>query len=150
MTRFRLFSTDIAATLTPDAASPAPSLNIKFDHDPHDIQISPPAGRGAVIRTGGGVVYHDLGVVEGDGTIKIEGTVERGEWLRQPTIDALRAAYLSQSKEYFFTDGAACWRVRFSRQPAGFHAWRHQFLALHGRIEYSYELTFLVVKTELA
>lgn len=150
MTRFRLFSTDIAPTLTPDTATPAPATNIKFDHDPNDIQITPPAGRGAVIRTGGGVVYHDLGVVEGDGTIRIEGSVERGEWLRPPTVEALRAAYLDQGKEYFFTDGNACWRVRFSRQPAGFHAWRHQFLALHDIIEYSYELLFLVVKTEIA
>ena len=53
-TRFRLYSTDITATATPDTAAQAPATLIAFDHDPiHSggLQLTPPARRGSVIRT---------------------------------------------------------------------------------------------------
>jgi len=156
-TRFRLYSTDVAATLTPDAygteippaePSAVPATLIKWDHDPiksQGIQETPPARRGQVIRTGTGVVYHDHGVIEGDGTLTITGNTDDGEWLKADTVAALRTAYAATDTEYFFTDGLNCWRVRFQSMSA----WKHQFWAEHGIINYSYEITFLIVSTAI-
>lgn len=147
-TRFRLYSTDVAATLTPSALTPPPATLIVWDHDPiksQGIQETPPARRGQVIRTGTGVVYHDHGVVEGDGTLTITGNTDDGEWLSASTVAALRTAYAATDTEYFFTDGFNCWRVRF--QAASF--WRHQFWAEHGIQNFSYEITFYVVSVEI-
>lgn len=149
-TRFRLYSTDIAPTLTPDAASPA--LNIKWDHDPISSGIAEeePAARGAVIPTGAlGTVFHDLGVPEAGGTLTISANAADGEWLTPATAAAFRAAYKAAGTEYFFTDGVRCWRVRWQRQPAGFKLWMDQFWAEHGVREYSYEFVFVVVREEL-
>lgn len=151
-TRFRLFSTDVAATLTPDALgtetptpiTTPPATLIKWDHDPirsQGIQETPPARRGQVIRTGTGVVYHDHGVIEGDGTLTVTGNTDDGEWLKADTVAALKAAYAATNTEWYFTDGFNAWRVRF--QAASF--WRHQFWAEHGIQNFSYEITFLIV-----
>ena len=147
-TRFRLYSTDVAATVTPDTLDPAPATLVVWDHDPiksQGIQITPPARRGQVIRTGTGVVYHDHGVVEGDGTLTITGNTDDGEWLSAATVAALRTAYAAKDTEFFFTDGFNCWRVRF--QSASF--WRHQFWAEHGIQNFSYEITFYVMSVEI-
>lgn len=155
-TRFRLYSTDVAATLTPDALgtetptpiTTPPATLIKWDHDPiksQGIQITPPARRGQVIRTGTGVVYHDHGVVDGDGTLAVTGETDAGEWLTESTVSALRTAYNAANTEYFFTDGFNVWRVRF--QSASF--WRHQFWAEHGIQNFSYEITFYIVSTAI-
>lgn len=147
-TRFRLYSTDVAATLTPSALTPPPATLIVWDHDPiksRGIQETPPARRGQVIRTGTGVVYHDHGVVEGDGTLTVAGNTDDGEWLGASTVAALKTAYAATDTEYYFTDGLDCWRVRF--QAANF--WRHQFWAEHGMTNYSYEITFLIVETAI-
>lgn len=148
-TRYRLYSTDITATATPDDAATAPATLIAFDHDPiHSggLQLTPPARRGSVIRTGGGVVYQDMGVVEGDGTLLVSGNTDEGEWLSQDTVDALRATYAATDTAYFLTDGLSVWRVRWQAM----NVWRHQFWAEHGISNYSYEFTFTVVKTEIA
>ena len=147
-TRFRLYSADVAATVTPDTLDPAPATLIVWDHDPiksQGIQETPPARRGQVIRTGTGVVYHDHGVVEGDGTLTITGNTDDGEWLGAATVTALKAAYAATDTEFYFTDGFNVWRVRF--QSASF--WRHQFWAEHGIQNFSYEITFLIVETAI-
>lgn len=147
-TRFRLFSTDAAATLTPSSLETPPATLIVWDHDPiksQGIQITPPARRGQVIRTGTGVVYHDHGVVEGDGTLTVMGETDAGEWLSESTVSALRTANAATDTEYYFTDGLNCWRVRFQSM----NAWRHQLWAEHGFVNYSYEITFYVVSTEI-
>lgn len=147
-TRFRLYSTDVSATVTPDTLAPAPATLIVWDHDPiksQGIQETPPARRGQVIRTGTSVVYHDHGVVEGDGTLTITGNTDDGEWLSASTVAALRTAYVATDTEFFFTDGFNAWRVRF--QSASF--WRHQLWAEHGMQNFSYEITFYVVSTEI-
>ena len=148
-TRFRIYSTDITATATPDDAEPAPATLIVWDHDPIHSggpQLTPPARRGSVIRTGGGVVYQDFGAVEGDGTLTISGNTDEGEWLGQDTVTALRTTYAATDTEYFFTDGLSAWRVRWQAM----NVWRHQFWAEHGHDNYSYEFTFVIVKTEIA
>ena len=147
-TRFRLYSTDVAATLTPSSLETPPATLIVWDHDPiksQGLQITPPARRGQVIRTGTGVVYHDHGVVEGDGTLTIAGNTDDGEWLSASTVAALRTAYAATDTEFYFTDGFNCWKVRF--QAASF--WRHQFWAEHGMQNFSYEITLLVVETAI-
>lgn len=147
-TRFRLFSTDVAATLAPSSLETPPAVLIEWDHDPiksQGIQITPPARRGQVIRTGTGVVYHDHGVVEGDGTLTVTGEATTGEWLSESTVSALRTAYDSANTEYYFTDGLDCWKVRFQSMSA----WKHQLYAEHGMINYSYEITFYIVSTEI-
>ena len=155
-TRFRLYSTDVAATLTPDAygtetptpITTPPATLIKWDHDPiksQGIQETPPARRGQVIRTGAGVVYHDHGVVEGDGTLTITGNTDDGEWLKPATVAALKVAEAAANTEYFFTDGFNCWRVRF----VSFNAWRHQLWAQHGMQNFSYELVCRIVSTAI-
>lgn len=147
-TRFRLYSTDVAATLTPSSLETPPAVLVEWDHDPiksQGIQITPPARRGQVIRTGTGVVYHDHGVVEGDGTLTVTGETDAGEWLTESTVSALRTAHDATNTEYYFTDGLNCWRVRFQAM----NAWRHQLWAEHGMVNYSYEITFLIVETVL-
>lgn len=150
-TAYRIFSTEQGASLTPDTLDPAPATLIVFDHDPLKTGVipEPPEGRGGVIRTGGGVVYHDFGVVEGDGMIYIAGNVADGEWLRPATVTAIQAAEAVVDAEYYFTDGISCWKVRWSRKPRGFRAWYDAMWARVGRIEYSYEINFIVVAKEL-
>lgn len=151
-TRFRLYSTDIAPTLAPDFAGPSPELNIAWDHDPIEggIQETPPEGRGSVIETGNlGTVFHDLGVPVAGGTLAVVGNASDGEWLTPETIAMFRTAYHVADAEYFFTDGIRCWRVRWQRRPAGFRVWMNQFWAQYGKVEYSYEFTFLVVEQVL-
>lgn len=153
MTRFRLYSTDIAPTTTPDVASPAATLNIKWDHDPlkpGSLEITEPEGRGAVIPTGaGGTVIHDLGVPEGGGTITVSGDVTSGQYLLPAAVAAFRAAYRAVGTQYYLTDGYRVWRVVWSRKPAGFSSWMHQRWAEAGRVEYSYKFVFVIVREEL-
>ena len=147
-TRFRLYSTDVAATLTPSSLGPPPATLVVWDHDPiksQGIQITPPARRGQVIRTGTGVVYHDHGVVEGDGALTLTGNTDDGEWLTAATVAALQAAYAATDTEYYFTDGFNVWRVRFQSMST----WRHQFWAEHGIQNFSYEITFIIVSTAI-
>lgn len=147
-TRFRLYSTDVAATLTPSTLETSPVTLIPWTHDPiksGGLLITPPERRGQVIRTGTGVVYHDHGVVEGDGTLTVAGNTDDGEWLSESTVSALKTAYAAANTEYFFTDGLNCWRVRFQSMSA----WKHQFWAEHGIVNFSYEIAFLIVETAI-
>lgn len=150
MTRFRLYSTEISPTTRPD--DDGPDLNIRWDHDPlktGGFEIAEPEGRGAVIPTGNlGTVFHDLGVPSAGGMITISGDVTGGEYLLPATVAAFRAAYHDVGQEYYLTDGHDVWLVRWSRKPAGFHVWKHQFWAEHGRLEYSYRFVFVIVRDE--
>ena len=146
-TRFRLYSTDVTATLTPDAANP--TTCIAWDHDPitSGIGEEEPDGRGAVIATGNlGTVIHDLGVPDAGGTLTISGNATDGEWLTPATVAAFRSAYTTVNVEWFLTDGIRCWKVRWRRKPAGFKVWMNQFWAEHGKPEYSYEFAFVVME----
>ena len=148
-TRFRLYSTDVAATLTPSSLGTPPATLIVWDHDPIESGIAEeePDGRGAVIKTGAlGTVFHDLGVPNAGGTLTIAGNATDGEWLTPTTVAAFRAAYRTVNAEWYLTDGIRCWKVRWRRKPAGLQVWMNQFWAEHGKVEYSYEFTFLIVE----
>ena len=148
-TRFRLYSTDVAATLTPSSLGTPPATLIVWDHDPieNGIAEKEPDGRGAVIETGAlGTVFHDLGVPDAGGTLTIAGNATDGEWLTPATVSAFRAAYRTVNAEWYLTDGIRCWKVRWRRKPAGLQVWMNQFWAEHGKVEYSYEFTFLIVE----
>ncbi|MDY0274802.1 MAG: hypothetical protein RBR42_05090 [Desulfomicrobium sp.] len=145
-TRFRLYSTEQGPSTTPDVLDPAPGILIKFDHDPvhsEGLRLTPPERRGRATKTLSGVHHQDFGVIEGDGTLSINGNAEEGEWLTQETVDALKTANVAPPDTlYFFTDGYEVWLVRF--QSANF--WKNQLWATHGLAHYSYELLFYVIK----
>ena len=113
---FALFSTDIAPTLEPWAATwdPLPATVIRFDNDVDDADYQPPrrVKRGSVIQTGGGNVVQDMGIVVTDGRIVASGSVEAGTWISTATAAALRAAY-EGSGTWYFSDGVRVWEVRF-------------------------------------
>lgn len=149
-TRFRLYSTDVQASLDPDSLSVLPTILVRWDHDPvksGEFSVEPPASRGSVIRTGGGVVYHDLGFVEGDGTISIQGSVEDGTFLLKSTITQLEQLSILPNLMLFFTDGFSCWKVRFQRGTVAFKYWRNQLWLEAGVENYSYQLNFWIVET---
>lgn len=75
----------------------------------------------------------------------VTGNTDDGEWLSESTVSALKTAYAAANTEYYFTDGLDCWKVRFQSM----NAWKHQFWAEHGMINYSYEITFYIVETVL-
>lgn len=148
MSKFRLYSTDISATLDPDSASPAPTTLIEFDQDPLHSEYNPEGAaqdRGSVIRTLGGVVVQDFGVVESDGVITFSDTGA----LSSTTVSALQSAYETVDGEFYFTDGYECWKIRFSRNPKGLKTWRNLLFAYHGTSMFSYEIQLLVVLKEI-
>lgn len=113
---FALFSTDIDPTLEPWATTwdPLPATVIRFDNDVDDADYQPPrrVKRGSVIQTGGGNVVQDMGIVVSDARIIASGSVEAGTWISTATEAALRAAY-EGSAQWYFTDGAQVWKVKF-------------------------------------
>lgn len=148
-TRFRLYSTDAAASLTPSSLETPPATLIAWTHDPLRTSIveGEPDGRGSVIATGNlGTVFHDMGVPDSGGTLTIAGNATDGEWLTPAVVASFRIAYRAVNTEWFLTDGIRCWKVRWRRQPAGFQVWMDQLWAEHGKVEYSYEFTFVVVE----
>ena len=148
MSKFRLYSTEIVATLDPDDADPAPATLIAFDQDPLHAEYNPVGytqDRGSVIRTLGGVVIQDFGVVESDGIISFSDETA----LSSSTISALQAAYETVDGQWYFTDGYECWKVQFSRNPKGFKSWRNLLFSYHGNHMFSYEIQFLVVSKEI-
>lgn len=72
--------------------------------------------RGSVIQTGGGNVVHDMGAVTSDARITASGTVAGGTWITTATATAILTAYNSGG-EYYFSDGARVWKVRFLPGP---------------------------------
>lgn len=146
--KFRIYSTDIVPTVDPDNASPAPATLIVFDQDPlygeydsDNIDLA----RGCVIRTMGGVVVQDFGVVVSDGVISFSDV----DALEADTVTALRAAYETVDGQYYFTDGYECWKIQFSRNPAGFKVRRNILAAWHDTHLFSYEIRMIVVGKEI-
>ena len=146
--KFRIFSTEIAPTLDPDIAEPAPLTNIVFDQDPYYGTYTPAkseSDRGSVIKTLGGVVIQDFGVNVVDEVI----TFSDVEALSQSIVDALKAAYIIVDGEWYFTDGYSCWLVKFSRNPRGFDSWRNLIFSAHDFHTFSYAVNLLVLNKEI-
>lgn len=141
---FSIYSTEVAATTTPETLSPAPTVLITLDQDPLFGSYDPEAGtmgRGSQNQTLGGVVVQDFGVCLQDQRIKIT----EDNALSQATVDALRTVSATVGGEYFFTDGYEVWKVAFLR-PGGFRAWRNMLYAANGITVYSYEINFVVLE----
>jgi len=146
--KFRIYSTEIDATLDPDNADPLPATLIVFDQDPIHANYDPTGSdqdRGSVIQTLGGVVIQDFGVNAQDETI----TFSEANAITQSTVTALKTAYETIDGQWFFTDGYECWKVQFSRKPRGFKAWRSLLFSYHGQHFFSYEIYLIVVNKEI-
>ena len=149
MPDFAFYSTEIDPTTDPAGADPAPETLIVLVQLPilGDAQydmMSGDIGRGSVIRTLGGVVIQDFGVVDGDRRIFFSDT----DALGAATVAALKTIHDTVDGEYYFTDGFNIWTVRFLR-PGGFVYRRNLFWAQHGQEIYSYEINLIVVSTLL-
>lgn len=145
---FRIYSTDIVATLNPDEAAPLPATNIVFTQDPthgeyNEAQAD--SDRGSVIQTLGGVVIQDFGVNVQDEIISFSDT----EALTQDVVTELQSAYEQIDTEWYFTDGRSCWKVQFSRNPRGFQKFKNLLFTKHDFIRYSYSIILLVINKEL-
>lgn len=143
--KFVLYSTEIAATLTPTEADPAPTTLVELDQDPtlsgeYDPEAGQ-AGRGSVIPTAGGAVFQEMTARITDQRIYFSDT----DALESDTVAALRTLY-STGGAWFFTDGYNCWRVRFLR-PDGLKLRRNLLWSYHSEARWSYEIT--LVPTEL-
>jgi len=146
--KFRIFSTEQGASLDPDNLGTPPTTNIVFDQDPHYgtyDQASAQSDRGSVIKTFGGVVIQDLGVVTADEIISFSDT----DAILQATVTALQTAYAVVDGEWYFTDGYNCWKVKFSRNPRGFDAYRNLVFSEHDFHTFSYAVRLLVLSKEL-
>jgi len=146
--KFRIFSTDIDATLDPDNADPAPATLIVFDQDPIHASYNPtgsPQDRGSVIRTLGGVIIQDFGLSIKDEIISFSD----GKAISQSVVTALQTAYETIDGQWYFTDGYECWTVQFSRNPRGFKAWRSLLFSYHAKHIFSYEINLIVVSKDI-
>lgn len=142
---FYIYSTEIAATLDPANAVPAPATLVELDQDPtlsgdYDPEAGT-AGRGSVIPTAGGAVFQEFPARITDQRIVFADT----DALTAATVTALRSLYTTGG-EWFFTDGYECWRVRFQR-PDGLKLRRNLLWSYHGHPRWSYEIA--LVPTEL-
>lgn len=146
--KFRIYSTEITATLDPDNAVPLPATLIVFDHDPIHANYNPVGSaqdRGSVIRTLGGVVIQDFGVNVKDETI----TFSEASAISQSVVTALKTAYETVDGQWYFTDGYECWKVQFSRLPRGFKAWRSLLFSYHSHHVFSYEIHLIVISKDI-
>jgi len=149
MPDFAFYSKDIAPTTDPANASPPPATLVVLDQPPilgdgaYDFHAGE-VGRGSVIRTMGGVVVQDFGVVEGDGRI----VFSESDALSGATVAALKTLHETVDGEYYFTDGYGVWTVRFAR-PRGFTYRRNLFWAHQGHEVYSYEINLIVLSREI-
>jgi hypothetical protein len=153
MGRFRLYSTDVAATTAPDDLVTPPATLIAWDRDPlkdGSFDVREPEGRGEVIQTGDlGLVVHDLGVPAAGGIITVETGVAKGEHLDQATAALFKAAWETVGVDWWLTDGYRVWRVRWQRDPRGCNLFLNQRWIRRGRFEYSYRFIFLIIATEI-
>jgi len=146
--KFRIFSTEIVATLDPDNADPLPTTNIVFDQDPHHGTYEQPSSsndRGSVIQTLGGSIVQDFGTNIQDKVISFSDT----DALSQATITDLISAYAVVDGEWYFTDGYECWTVQFSRAPSGFTYFRNLLFSENGLHVFSYSIQLLVRSKEI-
>ncbi len=146
--KFRIYSTEVDPTPDPDNLSPAPATLIVFDQDPFYGEYKSEEmdqARGRVFRTLGGIVVQDFGVAGAGAMI----TFYDADALEADTVAALRAAYETVDGQFYFTDGYECWQVRFTRNPAGFTAWRNILAACHNTHLFSYTIHLLVISKEI-
>jgi len=146
--KFRIYSTEIDATLDPDNAEPAPATLIVFDQDPIHANYNPVGSaqdRGSAIRTLGGVVVQDFGVNIQDETISFS----EANAISQSVVTALKTAYETVDGQWYFTDGYECWKVQFSRTPRGFKSWRSLLFSYHSQHYFSYEIHLIVISKEI-
>jgi len=148
LAKFAFFSTDIAATLDPKTAVPAPAILICLDRDPvHSGGYEPNAGsdgRGSVIPTLGGAVVQDFGFFDEDLAIKLSDT----DAMSQARRDALWTISRVVDGRYYFTDGYECFEVAFLR-PGGFRAWKNLYWAERGVMVFSYEIKLSVIEKKI-
>lgn len=146
---FAFYSTDIDPTVDPASADPAPETLVVLEQAPilgdgvYEMQAGE-TGRGSVIKTLGGAVVQDFGVVDGDERISFS----ESDALGAATIAALKLIHETVDGEYYFTDGYDIWLVRFAR-PNGFRYRRNLFWAAHGTTIYSYEINLVVIESLL-
>ena len=144
MSDFAFYSTDINPTKDPQNADPAPAQLVVLDEEPSVdgtySQQEGDIGRGGVIKTLGGIVTQDFGIINGDQRI----TISDRDALTATTIAALKALHETIDGEYWFTDGHDVYKVRFAR-PNGFRCWRNLLWAAHGLTIYSYEINLIVM-----
>jgi hypothetical protein len=126
-----------------------------LDQDPTHGEYDPAyewEARGSHLRTLGGMVHQDFGVNEADRVIMLRDE----DALTQATYEALKTKYEAVDTDWYFTDGVQTFKVRFSRSPRGFRAWRNMRLWGLGLqlsqpppssyIWYSYEIILRVIE----
>jgi hypothetical protein len=142
--RFCIYSTDANPVTDPDSAI----TKIDLDTGPilrGEIDLLGDAhGRGSTHRTLGGLVVQDFGVTIKDRTIRVAAS----DCLSEAKVSQLEALYVVRDAEYLFGTGFETYRVKFSRNPAGFRSWRNMQFSHHGKHFFSYELNFIVVAKE--
>ncbi|MDX9916110.1 MAG: hypothetical protein RBS49_09495 [Sphaerochaeta sp.] len=138
--KFAIYSIDIAATLDPWDADPAPATMIDLGEDPIFGDYDPNAGskgRGARIATLGGAVDQDFGSFVQDGRIRL---AVQNVPIAAATIATLDAAFAAIDTQYFFTDSVNCWTVKFVK-PDGFRALQNLFFKSASNDDvFSYEI----------
>lgn len=149
MADFAFYTTEIDPTTDPANAVPAPATLVVLDQPPilGDGRFDAAAGqigRGSVIRTLGGVVVQDFGVVDGDRHI----VFAESDALSGTTVASIKALHETVDGQYYFTDGFNVWTVRFAR-PAGFVCRRNLYWAQHGVEIYSYEIDLIVISEDI-
>jgi len=144
--KFRIYSTEVTATLTPDSSG-AITLII-FDRDPFYGKYESVAAnedRGSVFKTLSGKVIQDFGVLEADEIINFSDT----DALGATVVGQLEVSSAVVDEQFYFTDGYNCWLVQFSRQPRGFKSMRNILLSYHGTHVFSYEINLIVISKEI-
>ena len=101
-----------------------------------------PEGRGTVIETYGGVIVQDFGIPSDLAGGRI--FLEDGPILTSTVKSALDLAYAAVDTSWNFTDGINYYKVKFSRNPSGFHAWLNYILHNAGLTRYSYKMELII------
>jgi hypothetical protein len=145
---FYLFSSD--ATGNPPNKDTADTLiALPFPKNLRDKEagsiFQAPEGRGSVHITLEGIVVQDFGIPSNfsGGQIFLEDT----EAIDATVKNALETAYLAEDTDWYFTDSIDIYKVKFSRNPVGFHSWlSYAIYAATGKKVYSYSMNLIIVK----
>ena len=148
---FCIYDTDATDPTDPTTASDY----TYFYQDPTHGEYDPEhgwEGRGSHIPTLSGVFHQDFGIDIKDCQILIRDE----DAFTQAIKDAIQAKYQEKGAEWYFTDGVNVFKVVFSRQPRGFHAWRNMLMWGLGlqksqpppdrQVRYSYEILLHVLE----
>lgn len=145
MIEFYLYSIDATGTPpNPDTATTKITLPLPASQkQPNaDSIFQAPEGRGSVIVTLGGIVVQDFGIPTDLAGGRI--FLEDGPVLSAATKAALDTAYAAVDTSWYFTDGVNYYKVKFSRNPSGFHSWLNYILHNAGMTVYSYQLELII------